>query len=684
MVVTSEFVNGASTLFREQALRGPTGRIVASRTVNTLANAANVATGQGHLAERRGYSYDGLARIIGQKVDLNASIAAGADTTFFSTATQRLAAASETYDPLTASVDNTQTLTRTSADVLTSQTPDEFSRTFAATADNTWSGVPYSSVNGYTMNRDVQDRVMGGGPGAATSLAFTHDFLDRLVRVRRGSTDEMIISYDGTGKRRMEVRLDGQGATPTLVRSVLEYWQDNVVEERQLSLTAVATPLLMTTHAPNSLDAPLFVSTGSTSSANTNQYALATNARGDVTMAYQVGGAGTAGVVEEQQLDIYGEKALYKRNGVSLFTTCVQGKENNGYSFAEQACVAVVVNKFGIAGGREHARTKLVDFRARTYATHLKSFLQKDPLGNIDSEGMFNYAVGDPVNLRDPWGMSAEQQTPVKADAKEAASSGESEEGGVEETTTTEPPPQPPAAPENNTTPPPPSAPDSGYSTTQIVVGVIAAVVVVGLIAAAVLSGGSVPAAATAATGAAEGGTASAAAATTAARVGAGAVAGAAGQQSSNGCSGTPPSGTPPAAPPAGTAPAASPAGPVTPTPTATTPTATTPATTAPAAAAAGGAPTAPTGTATTNGRTEHGKQRQAEARAGDANRQVGDANRTVRDGRQFTDTETGNNVFVRGDKVVVTNRNGEIVTQFTNSRANTQDRISSGKWEPK
>jgi hypothetical protein len=34
-------------------------------------------------------------------------------------------------------------------------------------------------------------------------------------------------------------------------------------------------------------------------------------------------------------------------------------------------------------------------------------------------------------------------------------------------------------------------------------------------------------------------------------------------------------------------------------------------------------------------------------------------------------------------DRVVITNANGEIVTQFRNSRANTQQRISNGKWIP-
>jgi hypothetical protein len=82
-------------------------------------------------------------------------------------------------------------------------------------------------------------------------------------------------------------------------------------------------------------------------------------------------------------------------------------------------------------------------------------------------------------------------------------------------------------------------------------------------------------------------------------------------------------------------------------------------------------------------GRTRHGQQRADEARGGDTHRQVGDANRVIREGRKFTDSETGNTVHVSGDRVVITDKSGDIVTQFKNSRSNTQSRIQSGKWAP-
>ncbi|MFC5475094.1 RHS repeat-associated core domain-containing protein [Paraherbaspirillum soli] len=82
------------------------------------------------------------------------------------------------------------------------------------------------------------------------------------------------------------------------------------------------------------------------------------------------------------------------------------------------------------------------------------------------------------------------------------------------------------------------------------------------------------------------------------------------------------------------------------------------------------------------NGRTEHGQQRADEAKS-DSNRSVGDANKVIRDGRQLVDNDTGNTVHVSGDRVVITDERGDIVTQFKNSRANTNARIQSGRWTP-
>ncbi len=62
----------------------------------------------------------------------------------------------------------------------------------------------------------------------------------------------------------------------------------------------------------------------------------------------------------------------------------------------------------------------------------------------------------------------------------------------------------------------------------------------------------------------------------------------------------------------------------------------------------------------------------------------MGDINRTIDEGKQYTDADTGNNVSVRGNRVVITNEDGDVVSQFKNTKANTQQRIDNGKWVPK
>ncbi|MDC8014375.1 RHS repeat-associated core domain-containing protein [Tahibacter soli] len=81
-------------------------------------------------------------------------------------------------------------------------------------------------------------------------------------------------------------------------------------------------------------------------------------------------------------------------------------------------------------------------------------------------------------------------------------------------------------------------------------------------------------------------------------------------------------------------------------------------------------------------GRTDHGTERAEEAKT-DSHRQVGDKNKVIDKGRKYIDNDTGNTVYVDGDRVVVTNSKGEQISQFRNTRANTNDRVSSGRWTP-
>ncbi|MFZ6781198.1 hypothetical protein ACO0LD_30555 [Undibacterium sp. Ji83W] len=79
---------------------------------------------------------------------------------------------------------------------------------------------------------------------------------------------------------------------------------------------------------------------------------------------------------------------------------------------------------------------------------------------------------------------------------------------------------------------------------------------------------------------------------------------------------------------------------------------------------------------------TEHADHRADEVIT-DANRQVGDRNKVVENGRKYIDDHTGNTVYVDGDRVVITDHDGNFVTQFKNHRKNTNSRVEEGRWIP-
>jgi len=45
-------------------------------------------------------------------------------------------------------------------------------------------------------------------------------------------------------------------------------------------------------------------------------------------------------------------------------------------------------------------------YKARVNEPQLGRFLQTDPIGYVDSPNLYNYVLGDPINLIDPLGLS--------------------------------------------------------------------------------------------------------------------------------------------------------------------------------------------------------------------------------------------------------------------------------------
>ena len=370
---TALAVKGQSPTSGDAVLRGPTGKVVAERRFGPMLGTS-----------LRGFGFDDLGRLKEQVTQLRA---VPSEASFLSLVGEATAREVVGVDSLT-SVQNTLSVALSDADALTTVTPDEERREFAASFDEGAGGVPPLEVNGRSIRRDQLDRIIGDG-----NLTYVFDALDRLVQVKRGPIEELLVAYDGLGRRRLERRQMRGGHVEDVV---LEYDGANVIEESDRVTGAV---LVATTHAQG-IDAPLVTTTSE------GTFVLRTNARGDVVAAAK---DGEGAVVEEQHLDPWGERTIAFRPG----EPCVEGTEERDgprrVSGPTGRCAvqAQFLGRFGLAGARSHAGTKLVDLRNRVYAPHLRGFLTRDPLGNVDSESLFAYAAGDPINLRDPWGLEA-------------------------------------------------------------------------------------------------------------------------------------------------------------------------------------------------------------------------------------------------------------------------------------
>src|SRR4029079_3061321 len=61
---------------------------------------------------------------------------------------------------------------------------------------------------------------------------------------------------------------------------------------------------------------------------------------------------------------------------------------------------------FGFAGGLYDAHTGLVRFGARDYDADTGRFISKDPIRFQGGSNLYTYASNDPVNSKDPTGLS--------------------------------------------------------------------------------------------------------------------------------------------------------------------------------------------------------------------------------------------------------------------------------------
>ena len=344
-------------------------------------NQVALTTSSGLNDHAKGFKYDDLKRLEAHSIQL----ASNRDA--FVAHRQSLWSGSD-FDQVETVEPNPAQATFNALDNLTGMSADEHGRTYAAAFDATHAGSPPLSVNSGTIKLDEFHRTENDA-----YLDYTHDALNRLVKVEQPGKGVLLeIEYDGFDRRRFENKAVVNGGS--LQSTYLEYFGGNVVIEHAQGAVTLAT-----THAPG-LDSPLFINTGPTDEATATR--LITNVRGDVIAAMPLL---SEVPTEEAVHSPWGEKHYLFADGSS----CTDGLEDTTSSPLSD-CSPAVLNRFGIGGARADVSTKLVDLRHRVYATHLRGFLSPDPLGDVDSQGLWNYVAGDPINFGDSLGTNREEK----------------------------------------------------------------------------------------------------------------------------------------------------------------------------------------------------------------------------------------------------------------------------------
>ena len=206
----------------------------------------------------------------------------------------------------------------------------------------------YSQVGATAFIYDAKGNLANDGPNG-----YTYDEENRLIAVTRGTTSANY-TYDAFN-RRVSKTVNG-------VAKYFVYDGDDIIAE----YNAAGTLLAEYVHG-DGVDEVL------------------TMARNGATYYYHHDGLGSVSeitdaagnVVENYTYDVYGQPSV------------TQSLIGNPYRFT----------------GREYdEESGIYHYRARAYSPTIGRFLQRDPIGNVDSENLYQYTLNNPINATDPSG----------------------------------------------------------------------------------------------------------------------------------------------------------------------------------------------------------------------------------------------------------------------------------------
>lgn len=87
------------------------------------------------------------------------------------------------------------------------------------------------------------------------------------------------------------------------------------------------------------------------------------------------------------------------------------GVTTGGIKYSPQGESSGLGSQFGYTGQLYIPALGLYYYKARMYSPQTGRFLQPDPIGYAGGMNLYGYVSGDPINLRDPWGLTQQPNT---------------------------------------------------------------------------------------------------------------------------------------------------------------------------------------------------------------------------------------------------------------------------------